>query len=167
MESLNSLSEHLQIAADRLDQAANEIRDLPLEPTKKHIRLIAESLANIFQIQHQIYEQAPELKPDYLKAETPKPDPDLTEDEKLLVEKLSLEEIQEIDNLLLSHAHSNWRKVAMIVGLTMSDLENRAIGIPDIFFAQRVRKLVDEGRLDSQGNLQYIRFSEVRLPSGK
>ena len=80
-------------------------------------------------------------------------------------EKLSYEAIQAIDYLLLSHAHAKWRKVAMIVALTMTDPENRNRGIPDLFYAQRVRKLVEEGRLESQGNLQEMRFSEVRLPN--
>ena len=78
--------------------------------------------------------------------------------------KLSREAVQAIDNLLLSHAHAEWRKVALIVALTMTDPENRERGIPDLFYAQRVRKLVEEGRLESQGNLQEMRFSEVRLP---
>ena len=164
MASFKSLHEHLQIAAERLDQAANEIRDLPLEPAKKHIRLVGEALTNIFQVQSQIYQQIPELQTDFLKEETPVPDSDLTNEEKLSVDELGFEEIQEIDNILLSHAHSNWRKVAMLVGFTMRTLENRKRGIPDIFYAQRVRKLVEEGRLESQGNLQYMRFSEVRLP---
>lgn len=129
------------------------------------IRLISESLANIFQIQHQIYRLSPELQPDFLSDEKPDPDPDLTEDEKLLVEKLSVDEIQEIDDLLLSHARDNWRKVAMIVGLTMMSHENRESGMPDIFYAQRVRLLVERGQLESQGNLQYMRFSEVRILS--
>jgi len=36
-------------------------------------------------------------------------------------------------------------------------------GIPDIYYANRVRALVEAGRLESQGNLDYMRFSEVRL----
>ena len=39
-------------------------------------------------------------------------------------------------------------------------------GIPDLYFAQRGRKLVEAGRLESQGNLSYMGLSEVRLPKG-
>ena len=46
----------------------------------------------------------------------------------------------------------------------MSGLTNRVIGIPDVFYAQRVRKLVEDGHLEAQGNLAYMRYSEVRLP---
>jgi hypothetical protein len=165
MPSFESINEKLQIAAEKLDQAANEIRDLPLEPIKEHIVGIGEALANIFQIQHEIYRLRPDLQPEHLAEEAPEPDPDLTSEQRLLVEKLSKEEIQKIDDLLLFHAQHSWRKVAMLVGLAMMD-QKRPKGVPDIFYSQRVRKLVGEGRLESQGNLQYMRFSEVRLPDG-
>jgi hypothetical protein len=99
--------------------------------------------------------------------EKPKPDPDLTDEEKTLVEELSHEDLEHIDAALLSNAKSNWRKVAMIVGMTMMELPNRVKGIPDIFYSQRVRKLVEDGHLEFQGNLQCMRFSEVRLPNIK
>ena len=83
------------------------------------------------------------------------------------MEQLSNEAIQAIDNLLLANAHTKWRKVALVVALTMTDLKIRERGIPDLFYAQRVRKLVEEGRLESQGNLQEMRFSEIRLPNRK
>ena len=51
----------------------------------------------------------------------------------------------------------------MIVGITMMDLPNHIKGIPDTFYAQRVRKLVEGSHLEAQGNLQYMRFSEVRF----
>ncbi len=54
MASLESINEKLQVAAERLDQAANEIAGLPLEPTKEHVVRIGEALAKIFQIQHEI-----------------------------------------------------------------------------------------------------------------
>ena len=165
MASLESINKQLRMAAEWLNRAANEIHDLPLEPAKEHIRSIGEALANIIEIQHEIYRQRPDLQPGYLDEEVPEPDLDLTEEEKVLVAELSNEVIEEIDNLLLSHAQHNWRKVAMLVGLTMTDLKNRPKGISDVFYAQRVRRLVEEGRLEYQGNLQYMRFSEVRLPS--
>lgn len=164
MASLESINENLRVAAEKLDQAANEIHDLPLEPTEQHVRAIGEALGNIFQIQHEIYVLRPDLQPDYFRKETPEPDPDLTPEEKVLVGKLSKEEIRQIDNLLLSHATHSWRKVAMLVGLAMTDKSNCLKGIPDVFYSQRIRNLVEKRHLESQGNLQYMRFSEVRIP---
>lgn len=96
--------------------------------------------------------------------ETPIPDPPLTPEEEAKVAQLTEREIAAIDEALMSNAKAQWRKVAMLVGLTMGELENRVRGIPDLYYAQRVRKLVEAGRLESAGNLAYMRFSEVRLP---
>lgn len=64
----------------------------------------------------------------------------------------------------MSFAKVSWRKVAMLVAATMIELPNKKHGLPDVFYAERVRKLVEAGRLEPQGNLQYMRYSEVRLP---
>lgn len=93
------------------------------------------------------------------------PDPDLTDEQISLVRALKPETLKEIDDLILSHAKVKWRKVAMIVMQTMRDFESNHSGLPDVFFAQQIKKLVERGCLQSQGNLQYMRYSEVRLPS--
>ena len=99
--------------------------------------------------------------------EIPKPDPPWTPEQHAKVALLTEAEIRAIDEALLSNACHRWRKVARVVGTTMSELTNRVEGIPDLFYSQRVRKLVEDGRLESQGNLAYMRFSEVRLPMKK
>ena len=48
----------------------------------------------------------------------------------------------------------------------MLSLTDRVEGIPDSYYAQRIQKLVNDGLLVSQGNLSYMRFSEVRIQSG-
>lgn len=70
------------------------------------------------------------------------PDPELTAAQKSLVGELDETTLKNIDAALLSNANSNWRKVAMIVGITMSGMHNRIKGIPDVFYSQRVRKLL-------------------------
>lgn len=84
-----------------------------------------------------------------------------------LVNKLSEIDIKRIDKILISKACQYWRKVARVVGNTMMEMQDRISGIPDIYYAQRVRHLVKEGKLESQGNLAYMRYSEVRYPSKK
>jgi len=69
MPSLETLHGLLTEAASKLDAAAKEIRDVPLEPTELHIHKIGEALANVFEIRHVIYEFRPDLKPDYLREE--------------------------------------------------------------------------------------------------
>ena len=90
-------------------------------------------------------------------------DPDLTPEQKELVKSLSNEQLNEIDQALLSNACKYFRKVARVVGTTMNQLPNRIEGIPDIFYAQRIKHLVSQGKLESEGNLNAMRFSEVRI----
>jgi hypothetical protein len=62
MASLENLDGLLQQAGKLLNEAAHEIRDIPLAP-EKNIRAIGEVLIRIFEIQRQIYEQRPDLTP--------------------------------------------------------------------------------------------------------
>lgn len=63
-ESINRL---LSVAAKLLDRAAAEIRDAKLEPVRENIERIAKALAELFNIQHQIYALQPELEPQKFK----------------------------------------------------------------------------------------------------
>ena len=65
IEKLNKL---LTQAAGKLDKSAALVTELNLDKENNRGR-IAEALANIFDIQHQIYELKPDLKPDYLRHE--------------------------------------------------------------------------------------------------
>ena len=96
----------------------------------------------------------------------PRPLPPLNEEQEAKVALLTDEDLKMIDQGLLSNASKKWRKVARVVGSTMDyGSPARIDGIPDIFYAQRVRKLVECGKLESTGNLDYIGYSEVRFPS--
>jgi hypothetical protein len=77
---------------------------------------------------------------------------------------LSPEVVARIDAALLSHAKKTQRKVAMLVGLTMMDDSLRVPGLPDVYYAQRIKALVPRGLLVAEGDLDYMRYSEVRLP---
>jgi hypothetical protein len=86
-----------------------------------------------------------------------KPDEELTPTQVKLVEKLTA-----IDSALLANTCDKWRKVARVVGTTMMEISNQFEGIPDVYYSQRVQKLVKDGYLESQGNLSCMRYSEVR-----
>ena len=99
--------------------------------------------------------------------EIPKEDRNLSEEEKVLVKRLTSKELEYIDKTLLSNANNNWQKIAMLVAIVMKELKDKIKGLPDVFYSKRVRKLVEDGYLESRGNLKYMRFSEVRLPNNK
>ncbi len=98
--------------------------------------------------------------------EKEEPDAPLTPQQEAIANSLSEEFVQTIDKTLLSHANVYWRKVAMLVALTMAESETRIAGLPDVFYSKRIRKLVEAGVLESAGDLDYMRFSEVRLSAG-
>jgi hypothetical protein len=61
MQHLVALNQTLRAAGTMLDTAAGQIRDGRLEPVRQNITKIGEALALIFELQEQIYRQAPEL----------------------------------------------------------------------------------------------------------
>jgi hypothetical protein len=86
-----------------------------------------------------------------------------TDDEADYIRSLTDAQVVEIDDALLSHAELQWRKVALIVARTMRQLRDTQPELPDVYYAMRVADLVRRGHLESQGRLQRMRFSEVRL----
>jgi len=52
---------------------------------------------------------------------------------------------------------------ARVVGTTMMNSSPHQQGIPDLFYAQRIQHLVATGQLESQGDLNHIHSSELRL----
>ena len=96
--------------------------------------------------------------------ETPEPDPPPTEEQQARIDELTSEHIRLIDEAILANASSQYRKVARVAGSAMQANDGLVPKVPDIFYAERVRNLVAEGKLESQGNLLYMGFSEVRLP---
>jgi len=96
----------------------------------------------------------------------PEPDPPLSEEQRANSDRLTDLELREIDETLLSCACNRWRKVARVVGTAMGRIPNRKPGVPDLFYAERVRLLVRRGQLEADGDLAYMGRSEVRLPAG-
>ena len=80
-----------------------------------------------------------------------------------IINKLSPDQVKRIDDVLLANVASQWRKVARVVGSAMMQLRSEYPGLPDVYYSGRIAELVTSGKLQSQGNLRRMRFSEVRL----
>ena len=89
----------------------------------------------------------------------------LTPEQELRVARLTEEQIAEIDDALLLNTTNRFRKAAMVIAMAMGNLEARSIRIPDLFYLSRLQKLVEKGLIESVGDLDYMRLSEVKLPS--
>jgi hypothetical protein len=93
------------------------------------------------------------------------PDGDLDPEEEARASLLTDVEIQRIDACLLSHTSHQWRKVARVILHTMMELSPQEM--PDRFYARRIKHLAATGMIESVGNLNRMRYSEIRLPAQK
>jgi hypothetical protein len=75
--------------------------------------------------------------------------------------KLTEADRRVIDDCILSHLTHRYQKTAKIVALTMMELGDR---FPDLSYLARIKYLAASGVIESVGNLNRMRFSEVRLP---
>lgn len=92
------------------------------------------------------------------------PDGEMNAEQAKAAASLSLELVKRIDSHLLSLVVGRNRKVARVVGSAMLDEALRVPGVPDLFYRDRVKLLVQKGLVVAEGNLDYMRYSEVRLP---
>lgn len=96
--------------------------------------------------------------------EIPIANPPLSAEEQSVVAKLTDADLLIIDAAIMTNSSNRWLKVAMVVWRAEKALSDQYPGLSYIFYAQRLIHLVDERRLESQGYLDYMRFSEVRIP---
>ena len=96
--------------------------------------------------------------------ELPVPNDPMSPEEAAAFALLRKEEVKDIDDAILSCATAHWQKVARMVSLAEKKLGSKYPQFSYILYAERIRQLAEEGRLESQGDLSFMRFSEVRLP---
>lgn len=90
-------------------------------------------------------------------------DRELMPEELRRVAALSEHQLSIIDAALRANTAAQWRKVARVVGDTMSQPQMDALSLPDVCYASRVKDMVACGLLEAQGNLECMRLSEVRI----
>jgi hypothetical protein len=98
--------------------------------------------------------------------EIPMANPPLGVQERSAVAKLTQADLGIIDRTILRKCSSRWLKVARVVCHADDALRSRYSKLSYVFYSQRLARLVELGRLESQGDVAYIRHSEVRLPAG-
>ena len=90
------------------------------------------------------------------------PDTDLDAEEQEVVALLRDSDREAIDLALLAECAASWRKMARVVGTAMDALQEPFPNVPVGYYVLRIAGLVKAGTLESQGNLEYMRFCEVR-----
>ena len=99
-----------------------------------------------------------------MNAEVPIPNDPLTSEELSFLAKLTGKDLATIDNAILACAQPRWQKVARMV---IKGMEKLSVAYPECTYtilAERIATLAAQGKLEFQGDLSYMRFSEVRLP---
>lgn len=91
-------------------------------------------------------------------------DPPLTATQQAAADRLTAADLRTIDGALLRNLTGNYRKVAMIVSLAMGSDKSFYPDVIDVFYAQRLKLMVERGLVESVGDLNRMRYSEVRLP---
>jgi hypothetical protein len=72
-------------------------------------------------------------------------------------------DLERIDLCLMSYISDQYSKVAFIIAQAMLELHTEYPALPDMFYASRIEHLASTGVIEPAGNLDRIRFSEVRL----
>lgn len=96
--------------------------------------------------------------------EVPIEDGPLTDEQQDRVALLTTDEIAAIDAAILRNCSGQFRKIAMVVGSSLLELNEAIPNVPDLFYAVRIRQLIEDGQLESQGDVAAMRFGEVKLP---
>ncbi len=88
----------------------------------------------------------------------------LSDEDKEIVEKLSLDDIQKIDEWLRLCISYKWQKVAKVVSMAIkiSDEAGELLNVPDVFFGMRIEQLESNGEIVAKGNLKLMRYSEIK-----
>ena len=86
----------------------------------------------------------------------------MTLEQRARVRQFSEAEILAIDDILYSETSSRWQKVAMVVAGAMISLDGKIENIPNAYYLERIQLFIDSGKLESQGNIWRMRFSEIK-----
>jgi hypothetical protein len=79
--------------------------------------------------------------------------------------KATSADAQAVDALILSKCTSHWRKVAMVVGSSLNEYDEKFPNMPYVYMPVRMLELKRAGKLEIQGDVFSMRASEIRLPS--
>ena len=95
------------------------------------------------------------------------PDRPLDPEEEAQARLLTAADLKRIDECLLSNTSHQWRKGARVIGQTMLVLGPEFPGLPDVFYSTRIKHLAKTGAIEAAGNLDRMRYSEIRLQDKK
>lgn len=157
-----NLTAAVECARIALSLALSEIAALPLGAERDaRLKGIATILVGSSE---EAWAQAIEQCPDLAHAK-PIPDAQLDALEHEAVSRLKASDIEVVDSTLVANSTETWQRATRVIGHTLVDLNNQFPGVSLGFYAQRIAALVQRGELEAQGNIEFMRLCELRLPS--
>jgi hypothetical protein len=152
---------YLQDAEDALERANRAASGFAKEERLKFGRLLIELIAALqSDVWKPIYDEYPDLAPEYESLEPPTISSELSWDEVRLEPPLSE---KDIDDILFPLLKSHWQKVALVLANAIDRRNLMRLSIGPEIFAARLRALSDSDQIEGIGDLRMWRFSEVRL----
>ncbi len=147
--------EKIELVLEKISNSPKEIRKLyPIGTIGRASGLLSE-------FQESIFQRNPEFKPPISKDNTQ--NTKMTNEQKEFINHISKEKLQEIDNTILSLVKDDYVKVARVIADIYSNRDMHIDGVNDILYLERIKLMVKKGLLEAQGDLNSIRFSEIKL----
>jgi len=94
-------------------------------------------------------------------------DDDPTPEELAQIRRATPADAAAVDALVLQSCTDRWRKVAMVVGTSLKEFDEKFPHLPYVYMPVRIIAMEQSGALEVQGDAMAMRFSEVRLAGKK
>jgi hypothetical protein len=154
----SQLEKHILDAVDAIDR----VRDIIAAASEEERVAVSVPLKAVASTLHidllgGLYDRYPELRP-------PPEEPEmqtLPRWEGIVLPESVTE--AELDSIIFSALHLQWRKTAMVIGNALKKCRALAVPISNEVLGSRLVALAEAGRIEIQGDLRAWRHSEVRL----
>lgn len=94
-------------------------------------------------------------------------DDEPTPEELAQIRRATAADAAAVDALVLQSCADRWRKVAMVVGTSLKEFDEKFPYLPYVFMPIRIIAMEQSGVLEVQGDPMAMRLAEVRLAGKK
>ena len=155
------LISYLDDAEEALQRALRAASGFPKEERLKFSQLLYEAIAALnSDVWKPIYDEYPDLAPEYESLEPPTIDSELRWDDVRLEPPLTA---KDVDDILFPLLRSYWKKVLRVLFEARDSCNLEALAIDYEVLAARLRWLSDNEKIEGIGDLRMWGRSEVRL----
>jgi hypothetical protein len=160
-DSAERLVLYLDEAEENLLRALRAVYSFPKEEREKFSDLLYRAIATLNSDDWKpVYDEYPDLAPEYESFEPPTINSELSWDEVRLEPPLTAEDV---DAILLPLLRSYWKKVMLVVFEARDSCIIGRQSISREVFAARLRDLADRNEIEGIGDMRMWGHSEVRL----